>query len=248
MTGRADAAAAAGDSVLDNPIWHALTGPHGRFAERRRLALRYDPAVTPFAALSDPADPAAWADLADLVGPGAALPVAAPESTVPTGWHVLRRLDIQQMVDGGRARAGARADSGAVASGDTGSLVPLGPADVPEMLELVRRTDPGPFEPRTIELGGFVGVRVGGRLAAMAGRRMHPPGWVEVTAVCTDPAYRGQGLGRRVLDAVVGAIQDGGERAFLHVLAGNTGAIRLYLDAGLTRRRTLDIVVVRSPA
>jgi hypothetical protein len=72
--------------------------------------------------------------------------------------------------------------------------VALGPADVPEMLDLVERTQPGPFLPRTIMLGTYLGIRRGGALVAMAGERMRPPGWTEISAVCTDPAHRGQGL------------------------------------------------------
>jgi hypothetical protein len=37
--------------------------------------------------------------------------------------------------------------------------VSLGAADVPEMLELTARTKPGPFLPRTFELGPYLGIR-----------------------------------------------------------------------------------------
>jgi hypothetical protein len=41
-------------------------------------------------------------------------------------------------------------------------------ADVPEMLELVRMTDPGPFFERTIEFGKYLGIRRDGALVARA--------------------------------------------------------------------------------
>ena len=225
------------DDVLDDPIWAALTGPQAGLAVRRPRAARFPPDVAPFAAVSDPADPAAWADLARLVGPAGTVAIAAAPGAVPSAWRLMRHLDTVQMTD----------DAVSLSSDLAPRTVVLDDGDVPAMLELVRRTDPGPFEARTIDLGGFVGVRIGGQLAAMAGRRMHPPGWVEVTAVCTDPAYRGQGLARRVLTAAIGGIHADGERSFLHVLAANTGAIGLYLDFGFVRRRAVDILVVQAP-
>lgn len=78
----------------------------------------------------------------------------------------------------------------------------LGPDDVPEILGLVDRAQPGPFRKRTIELGTYLGIRRDGELIAMAGERMRPPGWTEISAVCTDPAYRGQGLATRLIRAV----------------------------------------------
>lgn len=227
-----------GDLVLDDPIWHALTGPQADLALRLPRAARYPQDVAPFGGLSGPADAQAWSDLGRLAGPDGIVAVAGPVTAIPAGWQVELRLRVHQMVDDEVTVDGARVDEGVVA---------LDASDVPEMLDLVRRTDPGPFELRTIELGGFVGVRVDGRLVAMAGRRMQPPGWVEVTAVCTDPAYRGQGLARRVLDTVIGRIHGEGRRAFLHVLTTNQGATGLYRSYGFVVRRDHDIVVLRAP-
>jgi predicted GNAT family acetyltransferase len=223
-------------SVLANAIWHALTGPQSDLAIRLPRAARYPVDVTPFAGLSDPTDPAAWADLERLAGPGGIVAVAAPVSTVPPPWQLLNQLAVEQMHD----------DDVALDRRGDPDVAGLDAADVPDMLELVRRTDPGPFLPRTIELGGFVGIRVEGRLVAMAGRRMHPPGWVEVTAVCTDPDFRGLGLARRVLDAVVGGIHAEGERAYLHVLTSNTSATQLYRSYGFVHGRDVDILVVQA--
>jgi ribosomal protein S18 acetylase RimI-like enzyme len=126
--------------------------------------------------------------------------------------------------------------------------VRLGPADVPEMLDLVERTRPGPFLPRTIELGTYLGVRHGGKLVAMAGERLGPDGWTEISAVCTDPAHRGRGLGTRLVLAVAAGIEDRGETAFLHAATVNTGAIALYRSLGFGLRRYTDFQVLVSPA
>jgi ribosomal protein S18 acetylase RimI-like enzyme len=221
-------------SVLDNPAWAALTGPHARFAEVRGLAARYPADVAGFHALADPADPRAWADLARLVGPGATVPVAgAPLEPFP-GWTLAGSIAGVQLVD---VALRAAPDSGAVL---------LTHQDVPEMLDLVRRCRPGPFLPRTIELGRYLGLRRRDRLVAMAGERLHPPGWTEISAVCTDPAFRGQGLATRLIRAVAAGIRARGETPFLHTGAANTTAIRLYESLGFRLRRTTTFAQYRT--
>jgi ribosomal protein S18 acetylase RimI-like enzyme len=218
--------------VLDNATWTALTGPHARFAERHGRAIRYRPDVAPFAALDDPTDERAWADLAELVGPGGIFAMPGVSSP-PAGWEMERMLAVLQLVD-----VSLRAEP------DPEAVV-LGPADVPEILDLVARTEPGPFLPRTIELGTYLGIRRGGALIAMAGERQHPPGWVEVSAVCTDPAYRGQGLATRMVRAVAAGIRERGEVPFLHAAAANTNAVRLYESIGFEQRCRFDMPLLK---
>jgi ribosomal protein S18 acetylase RimI-like enzyme len=125
--------------------------------------------------------------------------------------------------------------------------VPLGPADVPDMLALVSRTRPGPFLARTIELGDYIGIRRDGLLVAMAGERIRLPGWTEVSAVCTDESVRGRGLASRLVRAVGAAIRGRGDGMLLHVASTNTNAIRLYRTLGFVERREIDFAVVRPP-
>ncbi len=66
------------------------------------------------------------------------------------------------------------------------------------------------------------------------GRR---PGWTEISAVCTDPAHRGQGLATRLVRAVADGIRARGETPFLHTAASNATAIRLYESIGFRLRR-----------
>jgi len=117
-------------------------------------------------------------------------------------------------------------------------------ADVPEMLELVRQTDPGPFLDRTIELGDYLGIRRASRLVAMGGERLHFDGWTEISAVCTEPTYRGHGMASRLVGALIAGIEHRSERALLHVVTTNTNAIRLYEQLGFRERRKLTISVV----
>ncbi|MFF4394597.1 GNAT family N-acetyltransferase [Streptomyces sp. NPDC001480] len=234
-------------AVLDNAVWAALDGPHAHLAERLGRAARYRAGVYAFAALADPTDPGAWADLHTLVGPGTTVRIK-PVERVPEGWEVLGGGEGVQLVDTAlRAEPAPEAER-------------LGPADVPEILGLVARTRPGPFLERTVEMGTYLGIRHRGRLIAMAGERsemgvppaegwgrLRPPGWTEISAVCTDPAYRGRGLATRLVRAVAAGIRERGDVPFLHAAADNARAIRLYESMGFTLRRRSPIVHVRSP-
>ncbi|MGW1293711.1 GNAT family N-acetyltransferase [Streptomyces sp. NPDC002533] len=221
---------------LDNPARSSLTGPHAHFAESHGRVLRYPADVTPWIALPDAPEPQDWADLAALAGPGASVALAAFQALPPSDWEIAFRADGVQLVD---ASVDAAPDPEAV---------PLGPRDVPEMLDLVARTRPGPFLPRTVELGTYLGIRRGGALVAMAGERLHPPGWTEISGVCTDESVRGQGLASRLVLAVAHGIRERGETPFLHASASNTGAIRLYESLGFRLRRRTEFLFALVPA
>jgi ribosomal protein S18 acetylase RimI-like enzyme len=211
---------------LDNPLWAALTGPQAHLAERRGWAARFPVDVSPFAAIEDAGHAeTAWAHLAALAGPGGVAVVPGAPTQAPPGWEPVGAIPGVQM-DG----------SGLDAAPESEAVV-LASADVPEMLELVARTRPGPFLTRTIALGTYLGIRRGGALVAMAGERMRPPGWTEISAVCTDPAYRGQGLAGRLVRAVAVGIRERGDVPFLHAAADNHAGIRLYEQLGFTYRR-----------
>jgi ribosomal protein S18 acetylase RimI-like enzyme len=221
--------------VLDNPMWASLSGPHAHFADRNGRAARFRTDVSVFSALADPDDPRAWADLAELAGPGAVVVLAgAPVGAVP-GWEIVKdELGVQLV------------DTAVTATADP-QAVPLGLDDVPEILDLVRRTKPGPFLARTVALGTYLGIRRGGRLVAMAGTRLHPPGWTEISAVCTDPAHRGEGLATRLVRAVAADIRARSRTPFMHALSTNTSAIQLYESIGFAHRRTVPFLQLRTP-
>ncbi|MFE7749692.1 GNAT family N-acetyltransferase [Streptomyces sp. NPDC057428] len=215
---------------LDNPARASLTGPHAHFAERRGRVLRYHPDLTPWLALPDDPGTQDWADVAALAGAGSSVTLTAFREPPPGDWEIVFHATGVQMVD----------ESVAAEPDHEASL--LGPADVPDMLDLVARTRPGPFLPRTVELGTYLGIRRSGVLVAMAGERLHPPGWTEISAVCTDESVRGQGLAGRLVRAVAHGIRERGETPFLHAAASNTPAIRLYENLGFTLRRTTSFL------
>ncbi|WP_433290747.1 GNAT family N-acetyltransferase [Actinoplanes sp. CA-030573] len=203
--------------MLENPVWAALSGPQACFAEASGDAARYSSDISPFAAVADLDDPAAWRDLAKLTD--LAL-LTGPTIKPGPGWEVAVSVPGVQMV--GHGMTGVE-DPEAVVLTET---------DVPEILDLVERAKPGPFRKRTIELGRYLGLRVDGRLVAMAGERFHVPGWTEVSAVCTDPDFQGRGLGARLTLAVAAGILGRGELPFLHAAADNDRALHLYERLG----------------
>ncbi|MER6625960.1 GNAT family N-acetyltransferase [Streptomyces sp. NPDC000931] len=232
-----------GTSALDDPVGRSLRGPHARFARRLGKAVTYLPEVTTFSAVSVDADADApdWDDLAELLGPGELADMFSSPATPPSGWEPVFRLEGRQMIRRGEGRPGHPP----VRPGT--EVVELTADDVPEMLDLVARTRPGPFRPRTRELGTYLGVRDNGTLVAMAGERLRPPGWTEISAVCTAPEARGRGHAARLVRALTARITARGERPFLHVAETNTGAIGLYERLGFETRKQVTFRGFRTP-
>ncbi len=217
---------------LDRPILHALKTRHSRFATNAGLAFRYDPEVASFAAAENDT-PDAMAALAALIPADRTVILLQAERTpVPAG-------TVAEMVaEGVQMLAEAMPEPG-------DDFVALGEADAGDMLALATLTRPGPFLRRTPELGRFIGVRVDGRLAAMAGERLSLPGFTEVSGVCTHPDFRGRGYGGMLSRAVARRILDRGDVPFLHAWASNTPAIRLYEALGFRLRRKMAMTVLR---
>ncbi len=223
--------------MLDNPVWESLTGPHARFGGRLNRVARYGADISPFAAFETEPSTGDWRDLAELAGPGARLGVMGTPAALPAGWeHQLIGAGVQMVAEGPLPPPPA----------DEVPPVRLGDGDVPEMLDLVARTKPGPFLPRTIELGSYLGIRVDGQLVAMAGERLHPPGWTEISAVCTDPSWRGHGFAGQLILALAGQIRARGENPFLHAVATNP-AIALYEKLGFRHSGATSFTMLRTP-
>jgi predicted GNAT family acetyltransferase len=97
-------------------------------------------------------------------------------------------------------------------------------------------------------MGQFRGIRIDGRLAAMAGERMRFPGYTEVSGVCTHPDFRGRGLARRLSAAVMAGITARGDGTFLHAWKANRAAIALYEGLGFELRAQVNVAQLQRSA
>ncbi|MGU7771774.1 GNAT family N-acetyltransferase [Burkholderia sp. MR1-5-21] len=221
------------DHPLDKVVWNALTSKQRRFALGDERALRFPAAIAPFAAMAD-ASPASFEALRGLIDAQGPVALVTPAELVPpAGFSVTRRATLLQMTW-----------QGTLDPASAWEHVRLAEGDVPEMVALTAAAQPGPFGPRTIELGDYLGVRSQGRLAAMAGERMRLDGYTEISAVCVDAAFRGQGHAAGLMRLLIAGIRARAETPFLHVLTSNHGAIALYRTLGFVERREMHLAVL----
>lgn len=222
---------------LENVIWQALTTRQAHFAESCDNARRFVQEVTSLCAFDQPSNEG-YASLAQLAGSGgtAAVFLDQPYET-RAEWEYVAGAPLLQMVCvNGHPTPGCSARP---------EVVELGATDSPEMQELTALTKPGPFGPRTHELGYYVGIRDGGKLVAMAGERMKVPGYTEVSAVCTHPDHLGKGYAATLMTEIMRSIRARGEKPFLHVRGDNSRAIAIYERLGFQKRWEGHYAVLR---
>lgn len=219
---------------LDNPVWSALSTTHAEIARHHGSAAAYLDEISPFMGCAT-LDAAGWRDLAAL--DNSARLIRKEIGELPEGATAPFRAGLRQMVAPRLADYSPRFESR-----------PLTVDDVPSMLDLTGRTKPGPFKARTIEFGGYYGIFVDDALMAMAGRRMQTPGYCEISAVCTDPAFAGRGAASDLTRLIASQIQAEGNTAFLHVSDENPTAGRLYEHLGFTVRAHLQVAMVVFPS
>ncbi|MEZ4713392.1 MAG: GNAT family N-acetyltransferase [Caldilineaceae bacterium] len=219
-------------SLLDNVAWHALNSYHRRLAIQGQRAARYQPDVFFVAAMAQN-EPAAFHELRTLVAPDETIIVAGSLPPDLAGWAIMRAHVTQQMV------------CEELTSHPHRNAITLTATDVPDMLELVRLTQPGPFLQRTIEMGQYIGLREEGKLVAMAGERVHLPGFCEISAICTHPDYRGRGYGAALTTLAAARIMERQEIPFLHVLRTNAVAMKLYEKSGFRFRKEIELTLLK---
>lgn len=222
--------------LLDNIMWHCLTGPHAPYSAGGERARRYARGFSPIVGFADTARPDLEA-LRPHCDPGEHFYCDGWAGPAPTGWRVDAEATMFRMVwDGGLPAA----EDGAL------DARRLGPADAAQALELATLTKPGPFGLRTIELGEYFGCFDGPRLVAMAGERMTAGTLREISGVCTHPDFQGRGLARRLMLTLIRRELQRGETPFLHVMRANEGAHGLYRRMGF-RDHVETVVRVVSP-
>jgi predicted GNAT family acetyltransferase len=219
---------------LDQPIWTALTTTQQALAEGDGRARRYPTLVAPFADMPK-MSAENFATLGALMAPQDIAVLFTPDAVQPPAEFKTMLAETGEQMIGTPVETPAHGIE----------IVSLGVDDVPAMIELTSLTKPGPFSTRTHELGTFVGIRVDGQLVAMAGERMKPAQYTEMTAVCVHPSQRGRGYGQILLSVISRQIVSRGEIPFLHVFSSNHSAIALYRRQGMEIRRRFHITVLK---
>jgi ribosomal protein S18 acetylase RimI-like enzyme len=225
-------------ALLTNPIWNSLCTEHAALAEGDDRARRYPHEIGPLAGIRDQSDEC-YGSLRTLAGEYPVVLFSVDPIRIPSGWTQVRDGSVVQMIRTSSGVAAKRVGT------DDPPIRLLTAGDAPAMVSLAELTEPGPFRLRTIELGNFYGIFHGDRLVSMAGKRMHLPGFVEVSGVCTHPDARGRGYAGRLMQIVMGEIESSGRTPFLHAWAGNP-AQRLYESLGFRLSRQFQLAVLRN--
>jgi ribosomal protein S18 acetylase RimI-like enzyme len=213
--------------VLDNPVWQSLTTQHAGLAITADGAARYPAAVVPIAGVAEPGARAAD-QLTSLVEDAESVFIVGVAPDPPPGWQLEPKKPVLQMVCNARPPA---------VPGPP--VTDMGAEQVADMIALTDLVFPGFFRPRTLDMGAYLGIYDGPRLAAMAGERMRLDGYQELSAVCTHPDYTGRGYAQRLLAILCHSAFDRGFAPFLHVYADNSRAIGVYRLTGFVDRAVL---------
>jgi ribosomal protein S18 acetylase RimI-like enzyme len=214
---------------LDNPVWSSLTTAQSGFASGSDRARRYSPDVAPFLAVDerDPDEDAAAA----LVEANERVYFAGVAPELSSRWDVKYASSVVQMV----------CDRPAEPSDETVGVTTLSEEHLDDVLGLTALVYPEFFRRRTPILGTYLGIFQDGRLASMAGERMRPQGYQEISAVCTHPDFTGRGYAARLITALSRAASSRGVTPFLHAGRHNVRALALYERLGFRERKDIGL-------
>jgi len=221
--------------ILDNPAWNALTSGNKDLALGTDEVKFFPEDVSPFAGLKQ-FNEKAFYELFNLISNDRTIIVPSIHKLqIPVYWKIIKEVVALQMIY----------NSSEVITKIDPRIVSLAEKDIPQMIALTELTEPGPFLQRTIDFGCYKGIFSSGELVAMAGRRMHPYNYIEISAVCTHPDYTGKGYARSLMNDQIRKIANEGNIPFLHVRDDNKHAIELYKRIGFTVRAEMNIYVLQ---
>lgn len=223
------------EHILDNPVWKALITGNKALANGESTARYLSPEVSPFVGIESISDDNFNALNTAIPFAGYFGFVAPYDIVFPAPWQVVQPLKVLQMVYEGLA------DTGQIKE----EFISLDKEHVPQMLALTKLTNPGPFAERTMEFGHYVGIFDGDKLVAMAGQRMNPVPYAEISAVCTHPDYLGRGYASQLLLFHINRIKTAGQIPFLHVKADNDRAIQVYERLGFVKRKEMSFYIIK---
>jgi len=226
------------DHILDNMIWNAITTGNIDIAMLNGDVGCYLPDIAPFAGMKFFND-ANLKKLYEFIPANRSVAISSLTKMYhdESRWKLIQPMDVTQMI--------YKHSEKTFTTKNSSLIVPLAEEHVPQMVELTALTKPGPFLQQTIRFKNYFGIFIEGRLAAMTGQRMHPRPYMEVSAVCTHPDFRGLGYARTLMLHVMKIILDNSFTPFLHVLSNNSNAIELYKTIGFSTRKRIYVDVIR---
>ena len=211
------------DNSLDNPIWEALNGRQAKFAIKGNNVLRYRPDIFVMAGIPDTTE-TTIKNLSDLVAQGGFVGLMGFKINMEPYFKQVFGVQAYQMV----------ADK--IPEYKAVDYVELSKEDSPEIAELIKLTEPGPYAPNVLELGKYIGIKEEGKLVAMLGERIKLDRYTEVSLVCTHPDHRGKGYAKSLSGILIEEIINRGDKPFLHVMTHNVPAYKLYEKLGFKTR------------
>jgi ribosomal protein S18 acetylase RimI-like enzyme len=221
--------------ILDNPAWNALISGNKDLSNGNEKAKYFSKDVSPFAAVKE----MSYKELQLLyktVPFDRPVAIISPgEIEIPPPWQILEHMTVHQMVH----------DHIVEKKTAHNNIVALGIKDVPEMLALTKLTHPGPFFVNTILFGHYEGIFNEGKLVAMAGQRLHPFEFMEISAVCTHPDHTGNNYATTLLLRQIHRMKVQSGVPFLHVRSENLTAIKLYNALGFITRKEMSIYIIK---
>jgi GNAT superfamily N-acetyltransferase len=207
--------------LLDNIVWHALSGPQKKFSVGTDDIRRFAQGFSPIIGFANAKNPNLEA-LASFCEPGEHFYCGEWSGPASKGWQIEEESTMFRMVWEGSMPASENAHE----------AIQLGPQHATQAFELATLTRPGPFGLRTIELGDYFGFFEGDRLIAMGGERFYAGSCREISGVCTHPDFQGRGFARRLMNKLIRRQMERNETPFLHVMRDNTLARDLYKRMG----------------
>ena len=208
-------------ALLENIVWHTLSGPQAPFSAGTATAKRYARGFPGFIGFPDAANPD-LAAIAPHCAPGEHFYCLGWTGAVPPGWQLDAEAVVHQLVWDGPAPA----------PDESFATAPLTLAHAGQVKLLFDLTKPGPYAERLIDMGAFFGVFEGERLVAMAGERMAAGSLREISGVCTHPDFQGRGLARKLVCKLLRLQIARGQTPFLHVMDHNPHARAMYERMG----------------
>jgi ribosomal protein S18 acetylase RimI-like enzyme len=230
-------------TVLNNPIWTALTTANKELNAGTETLAFLDPEIAPFIAMPS------WDEKSQKI-----LLEQAPKNR---SWFILIAEEVDFIEEFELVSSiplyqficpkliSVQRDGNVDKSTPNVEILPLNNTHVDEMVALTALTKPGPFRSRTIEFGNYHGIFKDGKLVAMGGERLHIDGFTEVSAICTHPDYLGKGYAAKIISFLTDSILNKGQTAFLHVRHNNERAIDVYKRLGFQFRSVIQFYVIR---